>query len=111
MASIAQANADKEAGTHRVGLALGAWGAAQAAAAGFAIAFGGILRDVVGHFAESGLFGDALANPATGYSVVYHLEVLLLFAALISLGPLLRRTRRPADRTSPASLSLLQAAP
>ncbi|RMA42771.1 PucC family protein [Rhodophyticola porphyridii] len=72
------------------GLALGAWGAAQATAAGLSIAIGGGVRDLVNQAAMSGSLGEALANPGTGYSVVYHLEILLLFATLIALGPLVR---------------------
>ncbi len=72
------------------GLALGAWGAAQATAAGLSIVVGGGLRDVVGSLALQGTFGEALATPATGYSVVYHTEIFLLFITLIVLGPLVR---------------------
>jgi len=72
------------------GLALGAWGAAQATAIGLAVLIGGLLRDTVNHLALSGRLGEALADPATGYSVVYHLEILLLFMTLIALGPLVR---------------------
>jgi len=72
------------------GLALGAWGAAQATAAGLSIALGGAIRDGVNHLAMSGTLGEALALPSTGYSVVYHLEIALLFATLIALGPLVR---------------------
>ncbi|MEL6169379.1 MAG: PucC family protein [Pseudomonadota bacterium] len=72
------------------GLALGAWGAAQATAAGLAIFTGGAIRDGVGSLAANGLLGDTLSVPATGYSVVYHLEIGLLFATLIALGPLVR---------------------
>lgn len=72
------------------GLALGAWGAVQATAAGLAIAAGGALRDIITHLAISGRLGPALVDPVTGYSAVYHLEILLLFAALIALGPLVR---------------------
>lgn len=72
------------------GLALGAWGAAQATAAGLSIVVGGTLRDVVNHLALSGRLGEGMANAATGYSVVYHLEIYLLFATLIALGPLVR---------------------
>ncbi|MDP2081499.1 MAG: PucC family protein [Pseudotabrizicola sp.] len=71
------------------GLALGAWGAAQATAAGLAILIGGTLRDVVGHLATSGKLG-ALTAPSIGYSVVYHLEIGLLFATLVVLGPLVK---------------------
>jgi MFS transporter, BCD family, chlorophyll transporter len=74
------------------GLALGAWGAAQATAAGLAIFAGGALRDGVSHLAASGLLGPALTDAALGYSFVYHLEIGLLFATLIALGPLLRLT-------------------
>jgi MFS transporter, BCD family, chlorophyll transporter len=77
------------------GLALGAWGAVQATSAGLAIALGGILRDVVGHF------GTALAHPGTGYMAVYHLELMLLFLALAVIGPLVSWRRREADK-SPA---------
>jgi BCD family chlorophyll transporter-like MFS transporter len=73
-----------------VGLALGAWGAAQATAVGIATAVGGIIRDVVSGLANSGALGEVLANPATGYSVVYHIEIALLFATLIVIGPLTR---------------------
>ena len=82
------------------GLALGAWGAVQATAAGVAIALGGALRDAVSALAVSGWLGDALANPATGYSVVYHLEIALLFATLVALGPLVRRSAGPAAASS-----------
>ena len=72
------------------GLALGAWGAAQATAAGLAIAIGGGLRDTISHLALSGRLGEALANNATGYSIVYHTEIALIFLTLIVLGPLVR---------------------
>ncbi|RVT81976.1 PucC family protein [Rhodobacteraceae bacterium CCMM004] len=72
------------------GLALGAWGAAQATAAGVAIALGGTIRDGVNALAASGALGDVLNHAATGYSVVYHVEIALLFATLIVLGPLVR---------------------
>ena len=72
------------------GLALGAWGAAQATAAGVAIALGGTLRDWIGGIASSGAWGVALDTPATGYSFVYHTEIGLLFVTLILLGPLVR---------------------
>ena len=75
-----------------VGLALGAWGAVQATAAGLAVLTGGALRDGAGHLAMSGWLGPVLQTPVTGYSVVYHLEMLLLFAALVAIGPLVRRT-------------------
>ena len=75
------------------GLALGAWGAVHASATGFAIMFGGVLRDVVGHVAATDGLGTALAGRATGYSAVYLLEILLLLGTLIVLGPLVGRGR------------------
>ena len=76
-----------------VGLALGAWGAVQATAAGLSIAFGGAMRDLVSGLAAEGALGSALAQPVTGYSFVYHTEMLLLFITLIAIGPLVRRTQ------------------
>ncbi len=75
------------------GIALGAWGAVQASAAGIAIASGGILRDVVSDLASRGVLGEALTSDATGYSVVYHIEIALLFATLVAIGPLVRQKR------------------
>ena len=80
------------------GLALGAWGAAQATAAGLAVAIGGGLRDAVNTIAIAGGWGEALATPATGYSFVYHFEIGLLFLTLVLLGPLARR-RNPGVPT------------
>jgi BCD family chlorophyll transporter-like MFS transporter len=74
------------------GLALGAWGAAQATAAGLSIFLGGALRDLTGHLAESGALGPALTDPTLGYTFVYHAEIGLLFLTLIALGPLVRIT-------------------
>jgi BCD family chlorophyll transporter-like MFS transporter len=72
------------------GLALGAWGAVQASATGIAIAAGGALRDVFSGLAIQGALGPALTGPAVGYSLVYQLEIALLFATLVAIGPLVR---------------------
>jgi BCD family chlorophyll transporter-like MFS transporter len=72
------------------GLALGTWGAVQATAAGAAIAGGGVIRDLMSALATEGRLGAALAGPATGYSIVYHIEIALLFATLATIGPLVR---------------------
>lgn len=72
------------------GLALGAWGAVQATAAGLAMAGGGALRDVVSALAIDGRLGATLTSPVTGYTIVYHLEIVLLFATLAVIGPLVR---------------------
>ena len=82
------------------GMTLGAWGAVQATAAGLAIGTGGALRDLVSAAAVDGRLGSALMHPATGYSFVYHVEMLLLFATLAALGPLVRR-RDANDSSEP----------
>lgn len=66
-------------------------------AAGLSIFIGGALRDVVNSAALAGSFGPGMQNATTGYSVVYHIEIYLLFATLIAVGPLVR-TRRSAHQ-------------
>ena len=73
-----------------VGLALGAWGAVQSMAAGLSMFLGGALRDVVTQWSASGWLGAAFAVPSAGYSVVYHVEMLLLFITLVAIGPLVK---------------------
>ncbi len=70
----------------QTGLALGAWGAAQASAAGLAIALGGILRDLV-----AALSTRTPAGAAVGYDFVYGLELVLLMTTLVAMLPLMRR--------------------
>ena len=82
------------------GLALGAWGAVQASCAGLGIALGGVLRDAIGTLAGSGALGAALDQPATGYSFVYHVEIALLFATLVAIGPLVRPSGGPTQHES-----------
>ena len=77
-----------------------AWGAVQATAAGVAIALGGIIRDTVSTLAASGSLGEALTAPSTGYTTVYHIEILLLFATLIAIGPLVGQERLSKPRAS-----------
>jgi BCD family chlorophyll transporter-like MFS transporter len=90
------------------GLALGAWGGVQATCAGLAIAAGGALRDLVSAFASRGALGEVLTNPATGYAVVYHIEMVLLFVTLVVIGPLAgRRRRRDAASKTPFGLPAL----
>lgn len=76
------------------GLALGAWGAVQATGAGIAIGTAGVIRDVVSPMALHGSLGTALAGPATGYGAVYQLEIVLLLASLVAIGPLARHSSR-----------------
>jgi BCD family chlorophyll transporter-like MFS transporter len=75
----------QQAPQDQTGLALGAWGAVQATAAGVAVALGGIIRDVVASFS-----GHQHAALATGYVTVYSLEIVLLCATLVAMLPLLR---------------------
>jgi BCD family chlorophyll transporter-like MFS transporter len=84
------------------GLALGAWGAVQASAMGLAIAAGGAIRDVVSGLADASLLGPALTGPAVGYGFVYHLEILLLFATLVAIGPLVRSAQAVRTRSTQA---------
>lgn len=98
-ASPRQANEAKAPTQNFNGLALGAWGAAQATCTGLAIALGGGLRDFIGSLASNGALGSVLAIPATGYSFVYHLEIIMLLVALVVIGPLARFSTNYSDDT------------
>ena len=89
----------------QAGLALGAWGAVGASATGGGIALGGALRDVMAELAAQGRLGPALMGADTGYLIVYHVEIALLFATLAAIGPLVR-TAGDASRQTPAHLGL-----
>jgi len=84
------------------GLALGAWGAVQAMSAGLAIAAGGAMRDAITGLAVRGALGPTLNSTSTGYGAVYQLEILLLFATLMAIGPLVRSgtVTRPPESDS-----------
>jgi len=86
--------ADSEHG----GLAIGVWGTVHATAGGGAIALGGLLRDTVSALATGQALGPGLTSGYIGYSFVYHLEILLLFATLAVIGPLVRRSSARARR-------------
>jgi len=75
------------------GFALGAWGGVQATAAGIGVGLSGVLRDTVSGFASDGALGAA-TSPATGYITVYQIEIVLLFATLAVIGPLVRSGKR-----------------
>jgi len=66
----------------QTGLAMGAWGAVQATAAGLGMALGGVMRDGVA----------MLSNSFWGYSSVYLFEILLLALTLWAMRPLIRKT-------------------
>ncbi len=70
------------------GLALGAWGAVQASAAGIAVALSGIIRDLV---------SNAMAVPASGYNTVYFIEIVLLLLTMAAMVPLIRDDPRRAS--------------
>jgi BCD family chlorophyll transporter-like MFS transporter len=73
----------------QAGLALGAWGAVQATAAGIGVAIGAPIRDIAG--ASPGLV--AALGPAAGYTLVFAVEIALLLAALATMVPLLSAPR------------------
>ena len=68
----------------QAGLALGAWGAVQATAAGLAMGLGGIIRDLMALVVDSG----------TAYAFVYSLEVVLLLITLYAMYPLIDKKVR-----------------
>jgi MFS transporter, BCD family, chlorophyll transporter len=90
------------------GLALGAWGAAQATAAGLAIAFSGVVHELVSSLAIQGTLGEALSDPATGYEFIYLVEIFFLFATLIAIGPLVR-WKIEQGQPDPSSFDLVPA--
>ena len=92
VSTLTAAMALPEQGHAGRGLVLGAWGAAQATAAGLSIAIGGGLRDTVGAYAMAGHFGPMFATPTFGYAFVYQLEIVALFVTLIAMAPLVRVT-------------------
>jgi BCD family chlorophyll transporter-like MFS transporter len=105
VSTLTSAMSLETSGTAGKGLALGAWGAAQATAAGLSIFIGGALRDAVNALATSGALGEALQSATTGYSVVYHIEIGLLFVTLIALGPLVRVRPVTEQTAAPTGLA------
>ena len=83
------------------GIALGAWGAVFATCEGLSMAVAGLIRDGLGAQVRAGALFGALNDPSTPYTVVYHIETLLLFATLVALGPLVRLVRSGAIRRAP----------
>jgi len=81
------------------GLAIGAWGAVQATAAGAGVALGGLLRDVFSSLATHGALGRGLTSASFGYIFVYHLELALLFGTLVAIGPLVRARDKAGSPT------------
>jgi BCD family chlorophyll transporter-like MFS transporter len=75
------------------GLALGAWGAVQATAAGAGVAMGGVIRDVVGALAPGQGPGSLVP-----YVTVYVVELILLTIAIVVMSGMIRRPN-PASGT------------
>ncbi len=90
------------------GIAIGMWSAVQATAIGLGLAAGGLIRDLVNILVGTGSHNAALSAPAAGYGVVYHIEIALLFAALIALGPLTARDRRMTKSTNSRPFGLAE---
>ncbi|MDJ0868355.1 MAG: PucC family protein [Myxococcota bacterium] len=92
----------KEAPKEQAGLALGAWGAVQATAAGAGMALSGPIRDVVNAAAgQRELFG--LPGSASGYVTVYALEISLL---LVTIAATISLISRRGDRDAPGAGAL-----
>jgi BCD family chlorophyll transporter-like MFS transporter len=85
------------------GIALGAWGAVFATAEGLSFALSGVMKDWLSHLVQRGALSPGLNLPSVPYSAVYHLEILMLFATLVALGPLVaRRVAGQAERDQPS---------
>jgi BCD family chlorophyll transporter-like MFS transporter len=91
IATLTAAMGLRDAAQH--GIALGAWGAVYATAEGTAFAVSGVAKDVVASVIGTGALGDGLLGVSVPYSVVYHLEIAVLFATFVALGPLATRWR------------------
>jgi BCD family chlorophyll transporter-like MFS transporter len=91
------------------GIALGAWGAVFATAEGAALAASGVIKDALDALVRGGVLTGGLASPQVPYSFVYHVEIYLLFATLIALGPLVAargaRALQPGAPSRPFGLA------
>lgn len=82
----------------QTGLALGAWGAVQATAAGIGVGLGGVMRDLALSFSSVDVFGVA-----RGYNFVYSIEIVLLIATVAAMAPLIGRTAPTEEKHETAS--------
>lgn len=78
----------------RIGLALGAWGAAQATAAGVGVALAGIVRDLI--VGLQGASGNGVHAP---YNVVFTIEAISLIIAIAVIWPIARKATYQRDQT------------
>ena len=85
------------------GLALGAWGAVQASAAGLAVALGGVIRDVVAAAAAAHPLLPAIGAAATGYTAVYAIELALLLVTVVAMARLTRPQHPPGSAAGRAA--------
>lgn len=88
----------------QAGLALGAWGAVQATAAGVGMGLSGAIRDGVNVVYGTATDVLGISGAASGYIVVYVLEIGLLLVAIIATLPLLRRRRASGDAANSAAV-------
>jgi BCD family chlorophyll transporter-like MFS transporter len=92
----------------QAGLALGAWGAVQATAAGLALAFSGTIRDLATVALAGVDIPWGFAGAAAGYGIVYAIEIALLLLTIGATVPLLRKrgdSNEKAPATHPATAS------
>lgn len=85
----------RSAPRNQIGLALGAWGAVQATAAGLGIALAGIVRDLIVGLQH--ITGTAAETP---YNFVFAIEIVFLGLALIAAWPFLtsrEKTQTPSQ--------------
>ncbi|MFK7958527.1 MAG: PucC family protein [Lysobacterales bacterium] len=80
----------------QAGLALGAWGAVQATAAGLGMALSGVIRDLANLWVGPDPLGLGFSGEAGGYLTVYVLEICLLVITVAATWPLIKRWTRGA---------------
>ena len=76
------------------GLALGAWGAVQACAAGVAMALSSVIRDLVNAAAGASGAWPGISRAAAGYTTVYAIEIALLCVTIAAMAPVVFGLRR-----------------
>ena len=64
-----------------------------------------LFADLVSSLALSGRLGPVLDYPGVGYSAVYHIELMLLFATLVAVGPLVRHARAQGSNSQKFGLA------
>ena len=93
----------------QAGLALGAWGAVQATAAGVGMALSGTIRDLVDSWQASGAPTDVVS--ASGYMTVYGIEIVLLVVTVAVTLPLIKRAAARRRGRAEADIQPLAATP